>query len=142
MRLPWQKPERAPVRPGYASYETLISDRRVTAIADLVIDEFREHGLGDNAEFVTFIQPPQIVQRTGVDVPIPEVAVFAVISDNPRAPGHQVMTQASVWLTDWRATDAARLHFVSGPQDPAFPIFRETAKAHLRTIRNLREMES
>ena len=142
MKLPWQKPERDVVRPSYADYETLVSDRRVTAIADLVIDEFRAHGLDEESDFVTFIQPPQVVKRQGVDVPIPEVGVFAVISDNPRAPGHQVMTQASVWLHDWLATDAARLHFVSGPQDPAYPIFREVAKTHLRTIRNLREMQS
>ena len=137
MRLPFQKPSKRPV---YADYEPLISDMRMRAIAGPLIEKFREHGLPDDTDFVTFIQPPTTIEREGVAIPIPEVAVFAVISNNPRSPKHRVMTQSSVWLADWRATSAAKLHFVSGSADPAYPIFRETVKTHLRVLRNLKEM--
>lgn len=139
MKLPWQK-EQEPLRSGYSSYEPLISDRRVQALAGMLVEQYRPLGLPDGSDFVTFIQPAREIERKGVWVPIPEAGVFAVISDNPRHPGHRVMTQATVWLHDWRATDAARLHFVSGPQDPALPIFKAVMRPHLATIRNLKEL--
>lgn len=125
---------------GYADFETLLSDRRVQELGGKVVEEYRPKGLTDDVDFVTFIQPPQIVDRNGIKVPISEVAVFAVITDNPRHPGHRLMTTASVWLQDWRATDTARLHFVSGSQDPALPIFRRIAREHVEKIQSLKEM--
>lgn len=139
MKLPWLA-DKQPVRPGYADFEPLISDRRVHAIASIITDLARGRGLTDDTDFVTFIQPATTVQRNGLLTPIPEVGVFAVISDDPRHPGLRVMTQASVWLKDWRATDAARLHFVSGNEDPALPIFKQITRDHLEKLKNLREM--
>lgn len=136
MKLPWQR--EAPLKAAYADYDTVISDRRVEAIADILSKQFK--ALPDDTDLVTFIQPPTVVDRNGVGVPIPEVACFAVISDNPRHKGHRVMTQGSVWLRDWRATDAARLHFVSGPDDPALPIFKLLVRDHLPKLQNLRDM--
>lgn len=140
MKLPWQK-ERQPLRSAYSDYEPLISDRRMQAIAAILTEQYRKHGLPDGSDFVTFIQPKQVVDRgDGIHAPIPEVGVFAVISDNPRAANHRLMTQASVWLKDWLATDAARLHFVSGPDDPALPIFKAAMRSHLDHLKNLRAM--
>lgn len=125
---------------GYADFEPLISDRRVTEIAEIIMRAALQLDLPDDTDFVTFIQPATTVERNGVLTPIPEVGVFAVISDNPRHPKSRLMTQAAVWLQDWQAQDAARLHFVSGKQDPALPIFKRITRDHLTKLQNLREM--
>jgi hypothetical protein len=140
LRLPWQKPEREEIKPGYADYETLLTDPRVERIASRVFDEFRAQGLPDDTDFVTFVQPPQVIDRGGVAVPIPEVAVFAVISDNPRHKGHRVMTQGSVWLRDWMARERELRHYASDQPDPALSIFRLLVRDHLPKLQNLREM--
>jgi hypothetical protein len=128
------------VKSGYTDFEPLISDRRMQEIGHKIVDEFRPKGLSDDVDFVTFIQPATTIERNGIQVPIPEVAVFAVITDNPKSAGRRVMTQAAAWLADWLARDAARLHFVSGGQDPAFPVFRRIVREHVEKIQSLREM--
>lgn len=140
MKLPWQKEPQQPLRSGYADYEPLISDRRMQAIASLLVEQFRARGLPDDSDFVTFVQPAQMVEREGLLTPIPEVGVFAVISDNPRSKGHRLMTQGSVWLTDWQAQDAASLSFTIGPNDPALPIFKAVMRSHLERLANLKAM--
>lgn len=125
---------------SYADYEPLLSDRRIQALGSLVMDKARPLGLPDDTDFVTFIQPRTVIDRDGIATPIPEVGVFAVISDNPRHKGKRVMTQAAVWLQDWRAVDAARLHFVAGPEDPALPVFKTVVRRHLETLKNLKDM--
>jgi hypothetical protein len=110
------------------------------AIANLLIERFRAAGLPDDTDYVTFVQPAQMVNRNGIVTPIPEVGVFAVISDNPRAPGHRLMTQGSVWLDDWLATDAASLSFTVGPNDPALPLFKAVTRSHLERLANLKAM--
>ena len=110
------------------------------AIASILTEQFRPKGLPDGSDFVTFVQPSQMVDRGGITTPIPEVGVFAVISDNPRAASHRLMTQGSVWLTDWQAQDAASLSFTIGPNDPALPIFKAVMRSHLERLSNLKDM--
>lgn len=125
---------------GYADFEPLLSDGRVNGIASRLFDEYRPKGLPDDVDFLTFIQPPTIVDRNGVKLPIPSVACFAIITDNPRDPDHRIMTQASVWLQDWRAKDALRRHYVAGPEDPAFPIFKRLVIEQLQKLQSLKEL--
>lgn len=124
----------------FDDYEELLSDARVQRVASRVVDKYRPLGLPDDADFATYIQPPQVIDRNGVKVPIPEVAVFAVLVDNPRAKGKRIMKTASVWLQDWRAMDSFGSHYVSNGIDPALPIFGRLARECVQNLQDLKEL--
>lgn len=124
---------------GYANYETVLDDARVWRIQERVMDDAKGR-LPDDTDFVTFIQPATIVDREGIAVPIPDVAVFAIVSPNPKDPSRKVMTQGAMRLDQWRRDDFYRTHYVGAGVDPAMPVFRRIAREHVNTLRNLAEL--
>lgn len=128
-----------------ASMEPLLDDARVEKIAQKIRSEFA--GLADS-DFVTFIVPERTVERklkAGIAFPhkIEPMAVFAIISDNPRpyakATGQRLLTSATASLKDWREAEAERGHYVGGP-DLAHDFFRRVAPQHVELIQNLKDL--
>lgn len=131
-----------------ATDEPVIPDDRLWPIVDRLKAEFGRTKL-EETEFLTFVQPAKkTTARTesGLEVPtwIPEMAVFAVISPNPRpyarTLGAKVMTHGTAALEDWRESERERGHYVDGRRDPAHEILRGVVREHLRVMTNLREM--
>lgn len=124
-------------------FEPLLPDSRVEQLAHKIRSQFG-HARFIEAQFITFVQPAKDVVRSGVRTWIPEMAVFAIISPNPRPAarilGQSVMTHGTVALEDWRASEKDASHFVSAGTDSAHEIFRGVAREHLRVLTNLREM--
>lgn len=126
-----------------ADYEVLVDDDRVAVIVKKLQSEFGHKTLAES-EFVTFIVPPRPhTKRTpeGLEYPgwIPEKAVFAVLTPNPRRPGQKIMSNATTNLSDWRDSEREARHYVGAP-DALHNIFRAVLREHLPTITNLREM--
>lgn len=128
-----------------ASMEPLLDDSRVEKIAQKIRSEFA--GLADS-DFVTFIVPERTAERklkSGISFPykIPPMAVFAIISDNPRpyakAMGQRLLTSATASLNDWREAEAERGHFAGTP-DLAHDFFRRVAPQHVELIQNLKDL--
>ena len=122
----------------FSELEPVLHDNRVEKIAVKLKLEFPDL---DTAQFVTYLQPEQNLEKKGnsKNVTIPPVVVMAILSPNPKAPGYSIMTKAAVYLDHWLDTDKKSRHYV-GVEDPAYKIFRRTAKEHAKTMRNLREM--
>lgn len=118
--------------------EPVLTDGRVEKIATKIKLEFPD--LYD-AQFVTYLQPRQVLENKESGIPsiIPPVVVMAILSPNPKSSGYAIMTKAAVYLDHWIDTDKKQKHFV-GVEDPAYKIFRRTAREHAKTMRNLREM--
>jgi len=123
---------------NFADLEPVLNDNRVEKIASKIKLEFPD--LYD-AQFVTYLQPQQNLEgkADGKTTVLPPVVVMAVLSPNPKAPGYAIMTKAALYLDHWIDTEKKQKHFV-GVEDPAYKIFRRTAKEHAKTMRNLREM--
>lgn len=123
----------------WANYEPVVNDVRLANVEGKLRNEY-DKVIPEDIDFVTFVQPPREVTREdGLTVPLPAMAVFAVISDNPKHKGYRVMTNATAHLSAWYEALKEFQHF-SGAPDPLIGIFRTTLEAHLRTIQNLREM--
>lgn len=122
----------------FAGLEPVLHDNRVEKISVKLRLEFPD--LID-AQFITYLQPEQNLEKkdTGKDVNIPPVVVMAILSPNPKAPGYLIMTKAAMYLEHWIDTEKRQKHYV-GMEDPAYKIFRRTAKEHAKSMRNLREM--
>jgi hypothetical protein len=137
------------MKPGLIeASEPLITDERLDQVVSKLKAEFGREKL-EQTEFVTFIQPEKRTNRTtesGITVPtiVPDMAVFAVLSPNPRpgakAVGAKVMTHGTAALVDWRESESERSHYVAGRRDPAHEIFRGVVREHLRVMTNLKEM--
>jgi hypothetical protein len=123
---------------SFSDLEPVLNDNRVEKISGKIKLEFPD--LYD-AQFVTYLQPEQNLEGKGDGkvVSIPPVVVMALISPKPKSPGYSIMTKAAVYLDHWIDTEKKQKHFV-GVEDPAYKIFRRTAKEHAKTMRNLREM--
>lgn len=125
-------------------FEPLLDDDRVDRIAGLVRLSFPT--LPVDTQFFTFVVPPQKVERDGEEVEIPAQAVFAVQSAHPRRTfdafyrDKELMSNTACWLPIWEREERQRMHFVSGPDDPAFGPFSIAARNHLRAIKNLKEL--
>ena len=122
----------------FSELEPVLHDNRVEKIAIKLRLEFPDLG---NAQFVTYLQPEQRLEKkdNGKETLIPPVVVMAILSPNPKAAGYAIMTKAAVYLDHWLDTDKKHKHYV-GVEDPAYKIFRRTAKEHAKTMRNLQEM--
>ena len=122
----------------FKELEPVLHDNRVDKIASKIKLEFPVLW---EAQFVTYLQPEQVLEQKDNNKPvtIPPVVVMAILSPNPKAPGYMIMTKAAVYLDDWIDTDKKQKHYV-GVEDPAYKIFRRTAKEHAKTMRNLQEM--
>lgn len=122
----------------FSEMEPVLHDRRVEDIAVKLRLEFPDL---ESAQFVTYLQPQQRLEKKeeSGEVIIPPVVVMAILSPNPKAAGYAIMTKAAVYLDHWLDTDKKSKHFV-GVEDPAYKIFRRTAREHVKTVRNLQEM--
>lgn len=125
-----------------ASYDILVDDGRVERETARLRVEFGAK-LADT-EFVTFIQPARTVNHrldSGIEVPlhIPDKAVFAVVTPNPRRPAQKILTSVTTNLRDWEESERERSHY-AGKADPIGAFFRRALFEHLPMIQNLREM--
>ena len=120
-------------------YEPLLPDHRLARIEGRLRREFP--GLSEEAQFVTFIQPPTFTKSEGgVDMPIPAVAVFAVVEKNPRHPGYDEITPVNIWLSTWRSEDEANRHSSDVKADLAYRLYRLGVAAHCERMSNFRSM--
>ncbi len=122
----------------FADCEPLLPDSKVEKIQEKLKREFP--AIGD-AVFVSYIQPRQPLnsKNGGGPTDVPEVAVFAILSQNPKAPQFHIMTKAAVYLSEWRDVQKTYGHFVA-KADPAYRIFHRTCAEHAKTMQNLRSM--
>jgi len=126
-----------------ADFEILVDDGRVMPLVEKLKSEFGHKVLAET-HFVTFIVPArQHMKQTpeGLEYPgwIPDKAVFAVLTPNPRRKGQQIMTNATTDLSDWRDSEKERYHYVGVP-DALWSIFRGVLREHLPILTNLHEM--
>jgi len=120
-------------------YEPLLPDHRLARIEGRLRREFP--GLSEEAQFATFIQPPTFTKSEGgVDMPIPAVAVFAVIEPNPRHAGYTEVTPVNIWLSTWRSEEEANRHSSEVKADLAYRLYRLGVAAHCERMSNLRSM--
>lgn len=121
-------------------YEPLISDTRLERIEGELRREFP--ALSDQARFVTFIQPPAFAPTEGgVEVPIPEVAVLAILEPNPRHEGYLEITPVNCWYETWREREKDNRHSSDINSDTAYRLYRTLGvPAHLERIKNLCEL--
>jgi len=120
-------------------YEPLLPDARLARIEARIRREFP--GLSEEAQFVTFIQPPTFTKSEGgVDMPIPAVAVFAVTEPNPRHAGYAEITPVNIWLSTWRSEEEANRHSSEVKADLAYRLYRLGVAAHCERMSNLRSM--
>lgn len=145
--------------------EPLLPDDRVGKIAELLNIAFPTLR---GSDFFTFVVPPQLVLRNKPGIPhergcptpatqaisdcdcgpflVPEQAVFAVRSDNPRASfdpvyrGKQFMTTSGMWRSVWDREEKARKHYVSTRDDPAWGPFYIAASGQARKMQDYKEL--
>jgi hypothetical protein len=128
--------------PDLAKYDQVIDDQRLNRLMPRLERAFGSEAL-NGLEFATFVQPRRRVSREegGIEVPVwvDEMAVFAVISSNPRRPTSKLMSHGTVSLSNFRAADGEFNHYVDRP-DPAFQILAAVVKDHLRKLDDLRSL--
>lgn len=124
---------------NFSDYEPVVSDHRLAGVVGRLRGVFAE--LAEDTEFVTFIQPRRQVKNpnTGLYQPIPDMAVFAVVSDSPKHPGIKIMNTGTANLHDYRDADIEYGHY-AGAEDPLFNIYKQVVNVHLGQIKSLREM--
>lgn len=122
-----------------AEHEPLIPDARLARIEGRLRREYP--ALSEQASFVTFIQPRTFTKSgSGIDVPIPEVAVLAILESNPRHPDWMEITPVNIWFSTWREEDEKARHSSEVEADPAYRLYRICVAAHLTRMANLRSM--
>lgn len=121
-------------------HEPLLPDARLARITGRLRRDFP--ALSEEAEFVTFIQPSTYTKaESGIDIPIPEVAVFAIVERNPRHADYIEITPVNVWFATWREHDKDFRHSSEVEADPAYRLYRTFGvPAHLNRIKNLKEL--
>lgn len=120
-------------------HEPLIPDARLARIEGRLRQDFPT--LSEEARFVTFIQPPTFTKNEGgVEIPVPEVAVLAVLEPNPRHPGYTEITPVNVWYSTWREEDKANRHSADVKSDLAYRLYRLGVAAHCKRMADFRSM--
>lgn len=130
-----------------AKYEVLLTDERIERIAHKIGSEFGFGRLKDT-QYVSFIQPARIVSHEvdGItrQIPVAEMAVFAVLTPNPRPyaqkTGQKLMTHATAALADFLEAEAELSHFAHAGKDPARDIYKAVVKTHLKQLDDLRSL--
>lgn len=119
-----------------SSYEQLIPDDRLQRTLHKVLGDD-----ADGIDFVAFIQERMMRQtRDGLTVPIEPMAVFMVMSQNPRREaGEKIGTTATTSLRNWQDAQREYEHY-AGRGDPLENILRILLTKHHDTLKNLREM--
>lgn len=123
----------------YSDYPPLWGDDTDRRLDLLELQLRKETGTEEDFTLLGMVQPATFINRNGVEVPIREVALLAVLTANPTAPEMGLMTQAAAWLDQFRETEFEKLHYV-GKEDPALPIFRVLLREHLTRLRDMREL--
>jgi len=82
--------------------------------------------LPESAEFVTFRQPPTMAEPGGDGLvrPIPDIAVFGIVLQNPRYPESQRLFSKSTTLSAWRKWDNYARHEGEVRADPLYQVYR------------------
>lgn len=124
---------------GYADWDVLLSDDRVTTI-ERALRKARPD-LPAESVLITFVQPELDTIHNGEQVHVKPLAVFAIITPDPRHPETNKMTQGAMDLAEWRAKDRTWKTFV-GQRDPAIGAFRHIAKTHIEVIENLKALSN
>lgn len=120
-------------------HEPLISDARLARIEARLRRDFP--ALSEDAQLVTFVQPATFTTaENGLEVPVAEVAVMAILEPNPRHPAHYEMTSGSTWFKTFRAEEQANRHSSEIETDPAYRIYRIAVSGHLARMANLRSL--
>lgn len=117
-------------------WEPAVDDLRLAKVNEAVL--MRYPALS-GATFVTFVQPAKLLTEYEPPRELREMAVFAILSPNPRAKGQNVMTHGTAALEDFESADREARHFVGVP-DPLLGIYLSVARKHIETMQNLREM--
>lgn len=111
----------------------LLTDSRLDQIEDQIRREFPR--LPEGTIFNSYIQPEGYAERNGLDIPIPPVAVMALLVPNPRWPELQPQykaIKAMRWLHHFRAYENQRDRLVQAPDVPLND-FRAAAKKAIET---------
>lgn len=108
--------------------EPLLPDQRVKRIADRLMLRFPE--LPGSTEFVTAQRGPQFQFVVMCDYPRPHLAAM----------GTKLAMTAKGQVAGWREAEAERKRFVSGDEDPAYPVFAGLAWALVKKLRDMRSM--
>lgn len=132
------------VEKSLADREPVVPDFRLEVVAEKIRSRYG-HGKLQDATFVTWLEPATTITKDGEARDIPARAVFAIVSPNPR--GHlyaagapnMIATHGAAWLKDFEDSIRDWEHYVGRP-DPLFEIYKAVVPAHLRTIKNLKEM--
>lgn len=120
-------------------HEPLIPDARLARIEGRLRRDFP--ALSEDAQLVTFVQPATFTTaENGLEVPVEEVAVLAILEPNPRHPTHFEMTSASAWFKTFREEEKAVRHSSEIETDPAYRIYRIAIAGHLARMANLRSL--
>lgn len=116
--------------------EEVISDLRLSVVLDRL--HVLHPDLPDDTDMATFIQPPKFIPaKNGWTYPM---AVFLVVSDNPKYPGHRVATHGTVALMHFRQSEKVSKHYVRNGKDVDLEVFKPIVRRHLQTLRNLRDL--
>ena len=122
---------------SYRDYEPLLPDSRLDQIEARLRDEFPAL----TGTLTSYVQPR--FMRTlddGVLVPVMELAVFGVLSPDPRNPERGLLQTAALPLSDWKTLDRGYMRLI-GRDDPALVFFRRLVRKVLfgqDTLRNIR----
>lgn len=123
----------------YSDYPPLWGDGTDGRLDLLELQLRKELGVEEDFTLLAMIQPATYINHNGIEVPIREVAILAVLTENPTAPGMGLMTQGAAWLDQFREAEREKLTYV-GKEDPALPIFRVLLREHMRRLRDMREL--
>lgn len=123
----------------FADYPPLWGDETDRRLDLIELQLRKETGTNEDFALLALVQPATYVERNGIQVPIREVALMAIVSPNPTTPDMMLMTNAAAWLNEFRAAEFERWHYV-GKQDPALPIFRTLLRQHITSLENMRAM--
>lgn len=124
-----------------SQYEILLEDDRVEIVRESLLAMMPS--LYDT-DLISFIVPARrVMKRTpeGLEYEswLPDKAVFAAVTPNPRAKGQALLTSATMDLDAWYEGEKDRSHFVGAP-DELFKIYGLVVREQLPIIDNLRSM--
>lgn len=111
----------------------LLPDSRLDQIESQVRKEFPR--LPDGAIFNTYVQPPGLLERNGLEIPVPACGVVAILVPNPRWPEKEPQYKACKaprWLDHFRHYEKQRDRLVQAP-DVALNDFRACARKAVET---------
>ena len=119
--------------------EPLVEDQWVARVEDRLRKKYPQ--IPETAEFATYVQPATWHRIDGIDVPLPDVAVFILRVPDPKHPGMDLVQRGAETMANWRNRVRAYEQLVGTP-DPLYVHFEAVVRALSSTHKNLREMVS